>query len=219
VQGREDKIIKEVIVSEKKELTKTQLLNRQRFFDAAELLFERYGFQKVTIEDVCKAAGMSKPTFYSLFKDKEDLFVRMIIQICETTVEKWESELPEKINPTGKLLSFIDFNADLIKVKPIFISIYKDTSMMEKLTRILYNTRHSPILSSLRRILKDGMKSGHFRRFDPDAVLWMIYTILDSMYIMIPMMTNQPGAGENPKLAREVKQFILRGIGVENVGK
>ncbi len=204
---------------EKKELTKAQLQNRQRFFDAAELLFERHGYQKTTVQDVCQAAGISKPTFYDLFKDKENLFVHMIINICETAIENWETRLPENINPVKKLLSFIDFTADLIKVKPIFISIYKDTSMMEMITRLLYSAPHSPILSSLRQILNDGIKSGHFRRLDPDAVLWIIYAILDSMYIIVPMMTGKPGAGDDPKLDKEVKQFILRGIGVENVRK
>jgi len=199
---------------EKKELTKAQLQNRQRFFDAAEPLFERYGYQKVTIQDVCKAAGMSKPTFYDLFKDKEDLFVRMIINISETTIENWEAGLPKTINPLKKLLSFIDLIAEFTKRKPIFITIYQDPSAMEKFAWILYNSPNSPILSSLGQILNDGIKSGHFRRFDPEAILWMIYAILDSMNIIVPMMTGKPGAGDDPKLAQEIKLFILKGIGV-----
>ena len=202
---------------EKQELTKTQLQNRQRFLDAAEPLFERYGYQKVTIQDVCKAAGMSKPTFYDLFKDKEDLFVWMIIHICETAIEDWEVGLQKRISPTKKLISFIDFIAELTKEKPIFISIYKDPSAMEKFAWILYSTPHSPILSSLRQILNDGIKSGNFSRIDPEAVLWMIYAILDSMYIIVPMMTGKPGAGDDPKLDKEVKQFILKGIGTYDV--
>ncbi|NQU05332.1 MAG: hypothetical protein HQ568_04500, partial [Calditrichaeota bacterium] len=66
------------------------------------------------------------------------------------------------------------------------------------------------------QILQDGIDAGQFRTLDPDAVLWMIYALLDSMYILMPMMTGEPGAGENPEIANEVKSFILRGVGVNN---
>jgi len=47
----------------------TATAKRGRFFSTAEPLFERFGYRKTTIEDVCRAAGMSKRTFYELFKD------------------------------------------------------------------------------------------------------------------------------------------------------
>jgi len=194
------------------ELTDSQIKRRQQIFDAAENLFERYGFKKTTILDLCKAAGLSKPTFYKYFKNKEYLFVHLMIHITETSIEKWESRLPESINPVKKLLSFIDFIGEFSADKPIFRMIYEDPSAMEKFAWIIYKTPHSPILSSLRRILQDGVKTQQFRNLNPDAVLWMIYAILDSMYVLVPLMTGETGAGDNPVLAREVKQFILKGI-------
>lgn len=198
------------------ELSKSQLLNQQRFFNAAEKLFERHGYQKTTIVDICKAADLSKPTFYGLFRDKAELFVMLMMDISEKAITEWEASIPEGKNPLQRLQSFIDFYDRILVKKTIFRLIFEDQQIIHKFAWIIYSTPHSPVLTSLKQILQDGVESGHFRRFDPDAVLWMIYALLDSMWLMVPMLTNKPGAGDDPMLAKEVKKFILNGVGVHN---
>lgn len=46
---------------------------RKQILRLAERLFSRYGSKRVTIEEICKQAGVSKPTFYKHFKNKFDL--------------------------------------------------------------------------------------------------------------------------------------------------
>ena len=197
-----------------KRLTESRLLNRQRFFNGAAPLFERLGYIKTTIQDICQATGLSKPTFYDLFKDKSDLFAQMLISIYENELNRWKSELPDGADPLKQLLSFIGLYEDILAKKPIFRYILEDPIAMEKFAWIIYSTPHSPVLTLLRQILSDGVKTGQFRRLDPDSAVWMIYAVLDSMYVMLPMLIDKPGAGEDPALAEEVKQFILNGIGV-----
>jgi AcrR family transcriptional regulator len=203
-------------MNEKEKPTDIQLLNKRKFFTAAESLINRFGYRKTTIQDICKAAGMSKPTFYSLFTDKADLFVKMMLYISETAILKWENELPDEINPMQKLLRFFDFYTDLYTSKPIFRSFYFDPAIMEKFAGFFYSKPDSPLLTLLKNILNEGMKSGHFRKIDPEPIIWMIYTSLDMMYILIPMMTDKPGPGEKPELAEEIRQFILHGVGANN---
>ncbi len=87
---------------------------------------------------------------------------------------------------------------------------------MEKFAGMFYSAPESPLLSLLREILHDGVVSGHFRNHNPETVLWMIYCLLDTMYMMIPTFTGKPGPADDPELAREINQFILKGIGVYN---
>ena len=199
-----------------KELTEFQQKNRLRFFDSSEPLFERYGYKKTTVQDICQGAGLSKPTFYDLFNDKADLFAQLLMHLAETGMKEWESGLPKKLNPVQKLLSFIDLYEKLCATKPIYKHVFEDPTIIEKFSWMLYSTPHSPVLTSLHRILDEGIQSEHFRRFDPEAAVWMIYSLLDSMYILLPMITREPGAGENPKLAKEIRLFILKGLGVYN---
>ncbi len=193
--------------------TSAQQEKERRFFKAAEGLFRKYGYRKTSISEICRIAGYSKPTFYALFKDKSELFVKLIIDIAEKDVLNWQESLVPDLSPVEKLRSFFEFYEKVLAGKPIYMAILEDQSIMEQFAWIIYSTPHSPILSSLLKILEDGIAAGQFRKCNPDTALWMIYALLDSMYLLVPMLTHQKGAGENPAIAGEVKRFILRGLG------
>ena len=48
-------------------------MRRLEIATAASILFGRYGFDKVKIDDVAKAAGIGKGTVYEYFKNKDEL--------------------------------------------------------------------------------------------------------------------------------------------------
>jgi AcrR family transcriptional regulator len=52
---------------------KTQAERRARILDAAELCFARSGFHGATMQDICRAAGVSAGALYVYFRSKEDL--------------------------------------------------------------------------------------------------------------------------------------------------
>lgn len=49
-------------------------LVRSRVLQAAVVAFSRHGYHEVTVDDVCRAAGIAKGSFYRHFASKEDLF-------------------------------------------------------------------------------------------------------------------------------------------------
>ncbi len=51
---------------------------RSRIFLTAAELFADYGYDKVSIRQICEAVGIRKPTLYYYFKDKETLLLEMI---------------------------------------------------------------------------------------------------------------------------------------------
>ena len=46
-----------------------------KLLNAAEQVFINHGLVHATIDEICLQAKVSKPTFYKLYKDKDDLFV------------------------------------------------------------------------------------------------------------------------------------------------
>ena len=62
-------------------MTKRQenaLKTRQKLIDTAEDLLKANGFNALCVEDITKAAGVAKGTFYVYFKHKEDI----VSEIC-----------------------------------------------------------------------------------------------------------------------------------------
>ncbi len=50
----------------------------QRILDAASTLIQRWGYQKTTLDDISKEAGVAKATIYLHWKTREELFAALI---------------------------------------------------------------------------------------------------------------------------------------------
>ena len=66
-------------------------------------LFSRFGAKRVTVEEICKTAGVSKVTFYKYFKNKLDLIRHIRDDLIEIGFNKFDEisamdiPYPEKI--------------------------------------------------------------------------------------------------------------------------
>lgn len=49
--------------------------NKQNIYHSAMGLFAQFGYSNVTIDDITRAAGVSKGTFYNYFRSKDELFL------------------------------------------------------------------------------------------------------------------------------------------------
>ena len=58
------------------------------FIDAAEACFERYGVVKTTMEDIAKMAGVSRPTVYRHFSDRDSLILAVVMRRSRSLIGK-----------------------------------------------------------------------------------------------------------------------------------
>ena len=56
---------------------------REAILLAANTLFRRYGYRRTSMEDIAKEAGMSRPSLYSYFKNKDEVFRSLSERIHE----------------------------------------------------------------------------------------------------------------------------------------
>jgi AcrR family transcriptional regulator len=59
---------------------------RERLLSAAKEVFLRYGYKRVSMNDIAEAAGISRPSLYLVFKSKEDIFRGVYRDWTEGTV-------------------------------------------------------------------------------------------------------------------------------------
>jgi AcrR family transcriptional regulator len=60
---------------------------RQRILDSALAVVLRYGFQRTTMEDVAKEAGISRPALYLLFKNKIEIYRALAESVLEQALD------------------------------------------------------------------------------------------------------------------------------------
>jgi AcrR family transcriptional regulator len=65
----------------------------ERWLDAAESCYTRFGPAKTTVEDVAQAAGVSRATLYRHFKSRDDLLEAVIVREAARLAAEAEIEL------------------------------------------------------------------------------------------------------------------------------
>lgn len=70
-------------------------LRRRRLLEAALATFLRYGFRKTSMEEVARAAGLSRQGLYLHFPTKDDLFGEVVRHELSTGLEAARAQLRE----------------------------------------------------------------------------------------------------------------------------
>jgi AcrR family transcriptional regulator len=80
-------------------MSKPENPKRKAILAAASTLFRRYGYRRTSMEDIAKETGMSRPSVYSYFKNKDEVFRSLSEHIHENALHEASQMLeadPEK---------------------------------------------------------------------------------------------------------------------------
>jgi len=70
-------------------------------------LFWKFGFRKVSVEEICKKAGISKMTFYRYFDNKTELAKRVLKKVVDEGSVKFREILTDDDTISGKMQRII----------------------------------------------------------------------------------------------------------------
>ncbi len=142
---------------------------RSRIYEAAIRLIGEEGFDQVSVERICREAGVAKGSFYHHFRTKADLIVEGY-SLCDKYFEEEVRGRLEAPDAAGRIVEFIvrqvryaeDTGLDLIR------QVYK--SQLENGTRFFISSERS-LPSILREIVVEGQGSGELRaELGPDYI-------------------------------------------------
>lgn len=88
---------------------------RSMIINAAETLFERYGYQKTSLDDIAREAQLGKGTIYYYFESKEDIFFEVVKEHAERFYKILKTELNKHPNFEDRFS-----NAILLPIKLVY---------------------------------------------------------------------------------------------------
>ena len=140
------------LIPEYKELIKTKIIQ------AAGLAFVEKGFQGATMDEIARNAGLSKPTLYAYFKNKQD--------ILRAGFKNMEGGLDPEIYKESDSLDALEEISDLIislkELIPVTFEILSLTSKDDVL-RKSYLDYYNGMVESLEIFLKKQQDKGTIR--------------------------------------------------------
>ena len=100
-----------------KKPSRIQLRNRSRIIEAALDVFSQHGYRGSTLDQIAKAAGLSKPNILYYFAGKEEIHVTLLNQLMETWLDPL-IEMDAEGEPLQELLDYVQRKLDMARDLP-----------------------------------------------------------------------------------------------------
>ena len=84
------------------------MIKKIQILNAAAKVFYQQGASKAKFGDIAKEAGISRPTLYTFFKDKNAIMIATIHQVSNQILEQIKGQLANNFTAVDRLTLFID---------------------------------------------------------------------------------------------------------------
>ncbi|HQQ12201.1 MAG TPA: TetR/AcrR family transcriptional regulator [Bacteroidales bacterium] len=174
----------------------------------ARMLFWQLGYRKVTIEDVCKHAGVSKMTFYKFYPDKLALAKAVYSMEAEMSLNRFRAIMQSEEAVDKKLEAIITLKSDAVEnISQAFLhDFYVDEQLgLKEFVGQLTNDSWQDILV----LFGEAQQKGEFRKdFNPAFFLFIAQKIGE--FITDPYLTRLSGGSREAIM--EITRLFTWGI-------
>lgn len=132
----------------------------QKILCEAAGLFLKSGYAAVSISMITDAVGITKPTLYHYFPDKETLFTAVMCKKLEFAGTHIQRGIAKGGNVRERLTSLAAgfFHYASMSMQPLMRDV--DEQLRPELTERVYQTMHREIVKPLQNLLQEGMEQG-----------------------------------------------------------
>jgi AcrR family transcriptional regulator len=149
---------------------------RQRIYDTAMNLFNRKGYMRVSVNDICEKAGVSKGTFYYYFKSKDQVLLEEFLKIDKffvTLIEKLEKKHKSPVKRLVALTLASFEYIDTLSVKTFKIIWHSQIDPMLKRPGMTDPAR--PLYAIIDGLIREGQEQGELRSDVSTETLKQLY--------------------------------------------
>lgn len=187
---------------------------KDAILDATDRLLARYGYRKMTVEDIAHEAGIGKGTIYLHFASKEEVVLSHVDRIVDRLKERLR-EIGSSAAPVPERLRQMLITRVMFR----FDSIQHYTQSLNDLLaalrpgllarRAMYFEAEALIFAE---VLSNGRKSGEFEFADEYATA---HAMLQATNGLLPYSLSTTELGERQEVEQrtaDVADLILRGL-------
>ncbi len=180
----------------------------QQIILTAKDLFWKYGVKRVSVEEICREAGVSKMTFYKFFPNKKELAIAIIQRFVGNLAGEFKEMVKSKIPFEEKIskMFLIKYRATENISSEFITDVYKNPELeihvyMEKIG--------GEVLKDFVAFLKDSQKKGLIRNDIKPEFILAYQNQLSNMMEDVELMKKYK---EPSEFIMEAMRFLFYGI-------
>jgi len=185
-----------------------KLTKKQQIEEKAKELFWKHGFKKVTIDEICKKANVSRKTFYTFYENKNALVMYIFSKVTEEAFAIYEGIVASDLTFSEKLQDIFEFkykNTDEFSME--FVADFYNPDSGEMLT--LFNSTIEKSMNFMREFFKTAQDKGELNpELSIDYVMWLMQKSVE-LCGSKELMSLFPNVDS---MARQVTQSLIYGI-------
>jgi len=158
---------------------------RAEILKAAERVFQKWGINKTTMEDIAREAGKGKSTLYYYYQSKDEIFDAVVVNEFERILKK-AKELAQEANTAKEMLikyiieSINEMKSKISTYTIIREEIKRNQNFIRKL-RDLFQAREEKYI---REILEFGLENKEFTFIQKSEVATAAKTITGMIHAL-----------------------------------
>ena len=177
--------------------------------NAAQSRFARYGFSKVTMDEIAEDVGMAKASLYYYYPTKEDLFRSVIEREQAEFLRQMTALLQQEISASKKLTTYVEnrvkLTYTLANLSSLNLQLWKNPRPgFESLFTSFANEE----LNLLTDTLREGKQSGEFGIASPEKTAVMLLHVLQALRLHL-LRNNLKGPNQQPENDELEKETCL----------
>lgn len=153
----------------------------QDILNAACDLFYKFGIRRVSIEEICRIAKVSKMTFYKHFKNKDDIALNILNDIFQESVTRYNQVMESDKAFPDKIREVIVLKREYAqKVSPEFIADFYNNENPEFRKFISQHTQST--IARFIADIKQAQDDGWVRKdTKPEFILYFIELVQEKI--------------------------------------
>jgi AcrR family transcriptional regulator len=151
---------------------------KEKTIEKAREYFHKYWYRKASLSDLIAEIGISKPSFYNYFKNKEELFNTVMVATYNEFLFELNQRSKGARSAMERLDLFVRTYAWFVDEFPLFRDLYKPGSdllprwVKSRVSRDLF----AEGIETLKAVVEEGQEQGLFRRdLDSDKAALILY--------------------------------------------
>jgi AcrR family transcriptional regulator len=190
---------------------------RDAILDATERLLERFGYRKMTIEDLAREVGIGKGSVYLHFTSKEEIALSHIDRIIERLKRRLEI-IASKPEPAAARVHEMLIERVLFRFDSVQHYSQNLNDMLSQVRAKLLERRKRYFeeeANLFAKVIEEGSASGEFRGVEPVAAAHALLLATNSL---LPYSLSARELGERSEIeqkTRLVADMLLTGLSVD----
>ncbi len=149
------------------------MTKKEKIEHTARELFWKHGFKKVSIDEICKTAHVSRKTYYTYYSNKNAIVLAILESLANTMFEKYEALMNDE-NKTfsQKIKEMMDLKSETNKQFSMeFVADLYSSDMPE--TMAYFQSMSTKSLQITRNFFEKAQQSGEMNpNLDINFVMW-----------------------------------------------